>query len=88
MPAPLKRKLEPTPVLKTTTKPKEAGPKEAFGSANKPPAKPKYEVPADKKPKVKPPPKHPVKLPPVIKKEELHVREKHPRVPSAKELRK
>ena len=75
-------------MLKTTGKVKETGPKEAFGSANKPPPKPKYEVPAEKKPKAKPLPKHPVKLPPVIKKEELHVREKHPPVPSAKDLRK
>ena len=54
----------------------------------KPPPKPKYEVPVDKKPKVPPKPKHPVKLPPVIKKEELHVKEKHPPVPSAKDLKK
>ena len=70
------------------TKKTETGPKEAFGSANKPPPKPKYEIPADVKPKAKPQPKHPAKLPPAIKKEEIFTREKHPPVPSAKDLKR
>ena len=72
----------------TGTKKVETGPKQAFGSSNRPPPKPKYELPAEVKAKAKPVPKSQAKLPPVLKKEELFIKEKHPPVPSIKDLRK